>query len=482
MKSDFPVVAYQFNPLDNVAVFSNDASLLRPTEALVGANGNIVASYVVLGWPQTIASSDDPNTNFNPNDPTDLRAFLTIVGTHDKTRVRVETAARIIGGGPVPETQVGDTLEITIGAYDVLNLETGNFNADFTGSVVSADHPVVVFSGGEASDAPSFTTLSERRCCADHLEEQLDPIRTAGKQFVASISANRSEMVAAAGANIGAVQQPEYFRVIAVTDKGATITTTLDGADASFVLPKRGSWASLSSTRPFLLDSSEPVQFMSVSASQDDSGIPRGLPGGDPSMLIVPPIEQFRDSYVFLTPDNYNFDLVRVIATPDTNVVMDGTPIDQINGCIPVAGDGLTPDQRGPAAPALDRLSLPARIPDHRSLRRGSDRSTPASSTTACTAWTPIAQWASWWTASTRTSPTPTRPAPIWSRSSPSNERRRLLPRREQRPRSRAAARGLAGPLWRMARSHSLTDRRRGPKIVGSAASASISAVGWSTP
>ena len=65
----------------------------------------------------------------------------------------------------------------------MLNLETGDFNADFTGSIISADGPIAVFSGSEASDAPHFTTLADRRCCADHLEQQLDPLRTAGKTF-----------------------------------------------------------------------------------------------------------------------------------------------------------------------------------------------------------------------------------------------------------------------------------------------------------
>ncbi len=54
--STAPIVAYQFNPLSNVQVFSNDASLLLPSTALDG-------EYMVLGWPQTIALTDDGNTN-----------------------------------------------------------------------------------------------------------------------------------------------------------------------------------------------------------------------------------------------------------------------------------------------------------------------------------------------------------------------------------------------------------------------------------
>jgi hypothetical protein len=365
--ASFPVVAYQFNPLFNAAVFSNDASLLKPVEALSVAPGELVRSYVVLGWPQTIASTDDPNTNFNPGNPIDLRAFLTIVGTRPNTKVRVESKTGIAGMSTSTGPK-GGVVEMSLGPFDVLNLETDDFNADFTGSVIWADQPVVVFSGSEASDAPFFDTLSKRRCCADHLEEQLDPIRTAGTRFVATISANRSEMVAAAGASIGVVSQPEYFRVIAVTESGATVTTTLGGEFAKLSLPARGAFADIVSTREFLLESDAPVMLESVSASQDDGGVPRGLPGGDPSSIIVPPVQQFRKAYVFLTPDKYNFDFVRVIASPTAAIVMDGTPIGELPNCTVVPGDGLSAEERGSPTPPFVvyrcQLSFPVIDPD----------------------------------------------------------------------------------------------------------------------
>ncbi|MCA9597612.1 MAG: IgGFc-binding protein [Myxococcales bacterium] len=368
LTSDFPVVAYQFNPLENVNVFSNDASLLKPVEALGGASGAVVPSYVVLGWPQTIASTDDPKTNFNPNDPTDLRAFLTIVGTRPNTTVRVKSSTGIIAGGPVQTTLPGGDVEVSLGPFDVLNLETDDFNADFTGSLVSADQPVVVFSGSEASDAPFFSELSLRRCCADHLEEQLDPLRTAGKRFVASVSANRTRAVQAAGATIGVIDQPEYFRVIAATEAGARITTTLPGKDGNIVLSGRGDFANITSIHDFMLESDAPIMLSSVSPSQEAAGIPRGLPGGDPSLLIIPPIEQFRSSYVFLTPDKYSFDFIRIVSPPGATIVLDGQDISTLDSCVSAPGDGLTEAERGSAVPPFIvhrcQLSFPVIDPD----------------------------------------------------------------------------------------------------------------------
>lgn len=352
VKSSFPVVAYQFNPLENVNVFSNDASLLKPVEALDPGSSSQALMYAVLGWPQTIASTSDPDTNFSSDNPTDLRAFLTLVGTRDGTHVTVKTRARILGGGPIPATEAGGELALTLDAFDVANLETDDFNADFTGSIVSADGPVVAFSGNEASDAPFFKTLRDRSCCADHLEEQLDHVRTAGQHFVATVSPNRARAIQAAGADIGVQPQNEYFRVIATTERGAHITTSLDGDQHSVTLSGLGDFANLTSSHHFTLDSDAPVALSSVSPSQEDANLPNTLPGGDPSLVIVPPIEQFRDNYVFLTPDKYSFDFIRIIAAPGTGVALDGRLVPEIPSCEMAPADGLSDMERG-GPPAL---------------------------------------------------------------------------------------------------------------------------------
>lgn len=350
--SDFPVVAYQFNPLENVNVFSNDASLLKPREALTYDLGVMATSYVVAGWPQTIAATDDPDTNFNPINPIHLRAFLTIVGMQEGTRVRVKTKAAVVAGGPVPATPIGEWIEATLGAFDVLNLETADFNADFTGSIVEADAPVAVFVGGEASDAPTFETLSARRCCADHLEDQLDPIRTAGKRFALAHTPSRTAAVKAAGAQIDPVPEPDYVRFVAATSKGASIRTTLPPPDDAIELLYQGEVREVTAWRDFTAESTEPVIVAHVMASQDAAGVKRGLPGGDPSLLIVPPTEQFRPDYVFLTPDKYAFDFVSVIAPPTASVTLDGAVLGP-ELCEVTPADGLTAEERGDEVPPL---------------------------------------------------------------------------------------------------------------------------------
>jgi hypothetical protein len=349
----FPVVAYQFNPLENANVFSNDASLLKPFTALgsrASSGGEPEPAYVVVGWPQTIASSDDPDTNFDPGGQLNLRAFLTLVGTRPGTRVRIRTTARVIPGGPVVDTQVGGVIEATLDAYDVLNLETGGFRADFTGSIIESNGPIAVFSGSEASDAPAWYHLGERYCCADHLEEQLDPIRTAGTRYVAAHGPSRTIAVANAGGPVAIIDEPDYFRIVGVADRPIVVHTTLPAPDDLITLSGRGDFVELTAYRDFTVVADGPVILGNTSPSQEAAGIARGLPGGDPSLLVVPPVEQWRSDYVFLTPDKYAFDFVTVISEPGTEVRLDGDLLDDTR-CEIAPGDGQTPDQRGKAEP-----------------------------------------------------------------------------------------------------------------------------------
>lgn len=341
IRTNVPVVAYQFNPLENVNVFSNDASLLKPVEALGSASESLEPAYVVLGWPQTISRTDNPDTNFGSITPIDFRAFLTIVGTRDDTLVRVQSATRVIGGGPIRALEAGETVEMELDAFDVLNLESDDFNSDFTGSLISTTAPVAVFSGSEASDSPRFNRLAERRCCADHLEEQLDPIRSAGRRFVAPVSFNRHLALANAGALLQPEPEPEVFRVIAVAGSGANIRTSLGGTDAEFRLTGVGSLREIVTTRDFWLESDGPVMLGNVTASQSAAEIPNELPGGDPSFIIIPPVEQYRAEYVFLTPDRYSFDFLRIMAPRDARVLLDARPIERVPGCALESGAPL---------------------------------------------------------------------------------------------------------------------------------------------
>jgi hypothetical protein len=338
--SDFPIVAYQFNPLDNVNVFSNDASQLLPES---GLNVGVGRAYVVPSWPQTIAVSADPATNFG----IDLRAFLAIIATRPDTHVHVQTTARIIPGGPFSSgIDLGGSGDATLQPFEVLNLETGDFNADFTGTLIDADQPVAVFPGSEASDAPIFSTIAQRFCCADHLEHQTTPVRAVGKSYALAKMPNRTSAVIAAGGNIGEVDETEYYRVVTASAGTTHVTTTLPAPWDAFDLVGEGASSIIPSKHDFLLDASQAAMVLDVQASQDAGGVPRGLPGGDPSTALVSPREQWRADYVLLTPDKYVFDYLVIVAPFAAQVYIDGMALDASNSDV-TPTDGLSPGQRG---------------------------------------------------------------------------------------------------------------------------------------
>jgi len=324
VRSTAPIVAYQFNPLENVGVFSNDASLLLPTKAL----GD---QYLVLGWPQTLALTNDPYTNGT----IDLRTFVTIVGTEPDTHVSFQSTSATLAGGPFAALLPNESTSAVIGPYDVLNFESDGFNSDFTGSLIIADKPVAVFSGGEASDVPFFDTWLERDCCADHLEEQLFPEKSFGTQFVAVKTPLRTRYVDGAGWDVALVpDEPEYWRILA-THEDTVVRTNLPQPNDAFPM-QRGQVVTFRTERDFVVDASYPVSFGQFPASQQTTGIPPVLsptggspmsgrpPGGDPSFIVVPPVQQWREKYVFLVPNKYAFDFLLLAVPKGTTLLYDG--------------------------------------------------------------------------------------------------------------------------------------------------------------
>jgi len=318
--STAPVVAYQFNTLDQQ--FSNDASVLLPTHALG-------LEHHVLGY--------------SPNAPTDFlgapgnRSYVTIVGTAEATSVQVTPSYDVMAGPGVPDLgdgigiRAGTTAGFTLGPFDVLNLETpfidlfsGDPIPDLTGTVVQSLENVAVFTGADlASIQAGFV---EDTCCAEHIEQQVLPTRSMRSQFVVSHSAQRSTTT----------PEPDVYRVMAVND-GTTVTTTLGGHEASFTL-NEGEFHEFSSTVGFVLESSLPVhvaQFLVTGGEVPSGSI------GDNSLLYVPPVFQRRGDYTFTTGSGFSSNHMVISRVQGTAVTVDGIDSgDPASGCGPATIDG----------------------------------------------------------------------------------------------------------------------------------------------
>ncbi|MEM7609944.1 MAG: IgGFc-binding protein, partial [Myxococcota bacterium] len=332
-----------------------------------------------VGWPQTIADADclpqDPgciDIDFDlGRDDEDLRAFLTVLGTAEETFVSLELGAEATR---VWRPDTGELLdpnvpfEVTLGPFDVLNLETDGLNQDFTGTQIDASLPVTVFVGGEASDAPRFDSYTTRQCCADHLEDQLMSNATLGSSFLVARMTPRTVALNNAFLDplrdsVAEVNEPEFVRVQAVGQlDGTVVTTTLPPPDDRFTLDS-GQSRILRAEQDFSMSALDgrPIAVLQVLPSQQAIGIPSVYPGGDPAIVVVPPREQYRQDYVFLTPDRYAFDFVTITAPANATIQLDGEEIND-RRCEVSPADGIP---RLPAdPPALDlvyrcQLSFP---------------------------------------------------------------------------------------------------------------------------
>ena len=336
--ADQPIIAYQFNPLNNTdEAFSNDASLLIP--------GN------TLGQEYWAVSGDGiPGGERADN----WSAYVTVVGTtEDPVEVTVEASDDIESVQGEDVRVQGRVVTATLHRYEVLSVHSAPDEqwqdldvSNLSGTRVVATGPVAVFSGNVATAMP---TGPDAACCADHLEEMLWPSSAWGRVFVAPRSLTRRP----------GSPEPDYWRIT-----GGTNGTRIDyfprapaGAPSTI---QAGESVQFAAAEHFALSASEPLlltQFLSSSGQLEPNSLnwppcsaegPAGdaecarsapwtarcndyglggvfcAPVGDPAMILVPPAGQFRRTYVFLTPADYWTDFANIIAPSGATVRLDG--------------------------------------------------------------------------------------------------------------------------------------------------------------
>lgn len=311
IKSTVPVTAYQFNPLSNVDVFSNDATVLYPTESLG-------QEYYVMTREQSFG---------------ELRSYATVVAVEPgETEVVVDVTAQTLAGVnvhtglPIDALAPGQTLSVTLDQWDVLNIESDKIGADMTGTHILANRKIAVFGGSEASSAPNtgrcdlekgvcqwdMETPCQKHndcmifntCCGDHLEHQMPPANALGTHFQAIKTYPRGK-------------EEDVYRVLAVNDD--TVVTVAPQLIPQTVL-NRGQWMEFESKEALRIDADKPVlvaQFIASADAPEPNTGGTAQPGdagiGDPAMLLLIPVSQLAHSYSFYTPDTYELDYVSVV-------------------------------------------------------------------------------------------------------------------------------------------------------------------------
>jgi hypothetical protein len=340
-----PVIAYQFNPLHNTEqAFSNDASLLLPTDALD-------REYLVT-------TGDGIKLGVSMLETVDAGSYVVVVGvTPEPAQVTIEASVDVVNVQARDVTVVGRTVTASVGRYEVLAVSSRVPGAgtagegNLSGTRVIADRPVAVFSGNVATVVPAGP---DSKCCADHLEEQIFPLSSWGRRFVAPHSLVR---------RVSGVAETDGWRITAA-EAATTLTYTPSRPAGAPQSLGAGESVEFFSSSSFMVLASKPVlvtQFLTSSGqaptiepdpfsgygmcaegpSGDQqctasvgsravcygAGMGTCSPISDPSMILIPPVEQFRDDYLFLAPRDYDTDFINVMAKAGTNVTLDDTPI-----------------------------------------------------------------------------------------------------------------------------------------------------------
>lgn len=300
--SDLPIVAYQFNPLENVNVFSNDASLLLPTTAYD-------IEYYAFSWP----TEDRRPANHS------YHGYVSILAPGADTVVEVTPTAAIVASATQAALPANTPVQFTLQPFEVLTLQAVG-GGDLTGTKIRSVDGVKtfgVFGGHEAMGVgeatPPDATHTGGPCCADHIEEMLFPTSTWGKAFAITRSKSR-------GTN-----EPDLLRIMA-QKANTTITFDPSPAAGSCGMLQPGQFCEVKIQGDTGVTASEPVLIAHYleSAIWQDQLFGGSVGEGDPSFSIAVPVEQFRTSYTVLVPSQYSKNFLSIAAPGAGAVIVDG--------------------------------------------------------------------------------------------------------------------------------------------------------------
>ena len=246
-------------------------------------------------------------------------AAMAIVSTTDGTQVHVDLPNNGAGVAIDPRGRIRPArgvLDFTLDAHEVAYVQTGT-NAggfgpppaqpDLSGARITSSNVVSVFSSHLCAFYPQLLAA------CDHLEEQLFPTGTLGKQYVLVPPAQRGhnspneiqywKIVAAEGALVG-LSVP--FTDLHASPPGYTgvpdCADYLEPTGMGFALHE-GDFCEFR-PEPVQLSADGRIMVMGIMSGQESTGFdsPFGVHAGDPSIFLVPPDLQYRNDYAFLTP------------------------------------------------------------------------------------------------------------------------------------------------------------------------------------
>ena len=268
-----------------------------------GMNYKSLSADAFLALPVSSAGTDYRILSY-PNSGGDTPSQFAVAAFSDSTHVTITPSA------PTRETHAsGVPFTVLLNRGQAVQVQTDPTitGLDLTGSQVQADKPVAVYGGEAKTEVPSGNGGSR-----DLLLEAMPPVDAWGKVFVLS-----ALDIDAAG-NKGSAG--DLMRVLALN---ANTTVTVNGNPWTTLGANQ--WADSLIQGPVIVEASQPVLVGEYEHTSTGAL-------GDPSLAVVPSVDQTFNDYTFFASTDPHFSLHKVIIATDiaaqSSIVFDnGTAI-----------------------------------------------------------------------------------------------------------------------------------------------------------
>lgn len=270
VRTSQPVIATQFNPIGGAAGYTTDASLLLPTPVL-GLH------YILVEWNKGHGSGSS----------------FDILATEDNTTITITpTADTPAGKNGLPAMSAGKPTAVVIDKYDYI--QVGGGSKLLTGTRIDSDKPVAVFGGHTCASVPEVSVAA-----CDHIEEQIFPLTTWGTNYVAARNPERGG-------------ESMRWRILAAEDE-TTLSFDPPVAVGKTATLDAGQMLEFDEDEDFFVAADDPILvagYMHGCTATDH--YPDSCPG-DPSMVLMVPVEQYQQDYVFLVDSSYERDFAKLV-------------------------------------------------------------------------------------------------------------------------------------------------------------------------
>jgi len=266
--------------------------------AVYGLNSRFQTTDTYMGLPVSVLGTAYRAVGYTKL-AADLLSAISVIAIEDSTEIEITPNATTSTG-----RRLGVPFKVRLRRGEVYSINA-RFESigpcDLTGSLITANKKIAVFSGHQCAYVPPKVDA------CNHLVEQLPPISAWGMHYYLGMLKERSRYT---------------YRVIGSEDG----TRVFEDAKLVAVLRKGEFFENLNVNRHIQVTADKPVLV-----AQYAQGFKNGDSVGDPMMILVSPTQQFLSEYRFATPINGDWHhYVNVVAPTNSieNLRLNGRRID----------------------------------------------------------------------------------------------------------------------------------------------------------